>query len=349
MDVKCNFKQGKVNIALKFDGYYVWDTSVIKAEGKYWMFVSRWKKELGFGWNWLFHSQVVLASSEKPEGPYKFEKIIFERRNKKLFDGMNTHNPTVRYFNGKFYLFYMGCTYDFEPPKHDYEITMEMVTPTWYSKRIGLAIANKIDGDYIRKDEPILLPRKGDYWDSGITTNPAPVVFDNGETYLLYKSKIYDVKMDESNPLKVGVAHADNIEGPYTRYFDKPILDEPGSAYEDPYIWFDKEKNRFCVLLKDCNGSIGGEYGDLLYAESDDCKHFYFAKTPRLVSRHVTWVDGHQSHQCNLERPCLLFDENGVPTHLFCASGSGDQPYYFKDETYILCVKLEKADDIDEK
>ena len=173
MGVSFDYKQGSASIALKFDGYYVWDTSVIKAEGKYWMFVSRWKKELGFGWNWLFHSQVVLSTSDKPEGPYQFVKVIFERRDKKYFDAMNTHNPSIKYYDGKFYLFYMGCTYDFEPPKHMNDITNDMVSPTWNKKRIGLAISDKIDGEYIRKEQPLLNPREG-YWDSSITTNPAP-------------------------------------------------------------------------------------------------------------------------------------------------------------------------------
>jgi hypothetical protein len=47
--------------------------------------------------------------------------------------------------------------------------------------------------------------------------------------------------------------------------------------------------------------------------------------------------------QGNLERPCVLFDENGEPTHIFCASGGfSDAPYAFKDRTRVVCLKLEK-------
>ena len=53
MDIKTmdNFiyKTGKAHIALKENGYYVWDSSVIKANGKYYMFASRWKENIGFG------------------------------------------------------------------------------------------------------------------------------------------------------------------------------------------------------------------------------------------------------------------------------------------------------------
>jgi hypothetical protein len=37
----------------------------------------------------------------------------------------------------------------------------------------------------------------------------------------------------------------------------------------------------------------------------------------------------------------VLFDEDGTPTHIFCASGDGPS-YQFNGRTYIVCVKLEK-------
>ena len=43
------YKTGKAHIALKENGYYVWDSSVMKAQnGKYYMFASRWKEEYTF-------------------------------------------------------------------------------------------------------------------------------------------------------------------------------------------------------------------------------------------------------------------------------------------------------------
>ena len=92
------------------------------------------------------------------------------------------------------------------------------------------------------------------------------------------------------------------------------------------------------------NGSSGitGEWGAGFYAESDDCIHFEIAENPKVYSREVTWKDGHTSVQGNLERPYLLFDESGKPTHLFCASGNASTPYDFRDNTFILCMTLEK-------
>lgn len=53
------YKTGKAHIALRQDGYYVWNLSTIKANGKYHMFASHWKENLGFGRNWLYNSEIV--------------------------------------------------------------------------------------------------------------------------------------------------------------------------------------------------------------------------------------------------------------------------------------------------
>ena len=37
----------------------------------------------------------------------------------------------------------------------------------------------------------------------------------------------------------------------------------------------------------------------------------------------------------------VLIDENGEPTHIFCATGDGGK-YRFEGRTYIVCMKLEK-------
>lgn len=339
-----NYEQGEATIALILPGYYVWDNSVIKAEGKYWMFSSRWEGERGFGWNWLMNSRVILSVSDKPEGPFKFVKEVTPRRGKKYFDGMNTHNTCIKEYNGKFYLYYMGTTYDFEPPAKASDINEDMASDVWKKKRIGLAISDKIDGEYIRKDEPILLPNPYPAWDSTITTNPTVVIKDNGETVMAYKSsRCLGNICREPNELKIGLTTAPNPEGPFVRKYDYPIFqaNDKKMSIEDPFIWFDEKKNKFCLLCKDCEGNITGEFGDMVYAESENLLDFELLDDHAVFTRDVTWKDGHKSKQCNLERPFILF-ENGEPTYLYCSSGDGNQPYGFQGETYIVCLKINK-------
>ena len=111
-----------------------------------------------------------------------------------------------------------------------------------------------------------------------------------------------------------------------------------------PKYFLDRKK--FCLIAKDDskNGHFGitGEWGSGFYAESEDCVHFEIAKNPKVYSRTVQWKGGGKSTQCNLERPYILFDENGAPAYLYCASGQGERPYDFNQKTYIMCFKLNK-------
>ena len=68
---------------------------------------------------------------------------------------------------------------------------------------------------------------------------------------------------------------------------------------------------------------------------------FTIGDESKVYSRTVEWTDGRTTTQGNLERPSVLFDENGKPTHIFCASGFGERPYDFTDITFVVCMKLE--------
>lgn len=327
-------------IAFELEDYYVWDCAVIYAEGKYHMFSSRWKKELGFGWNWIYNSEIIQSVSDNPEGPYRFLRVVLPRRGRAYFDGMNTHNTCIRYFNGKFYLYYMGTSYGGEIPQGE-ETSPERNLEVWNRKRIGVAVADSIYGEFVRRERPILSPRDCSHWDCTITTNPAAAILPGGKTYLVYKSR-----RAVGEPLMLGVAVAEQPDGEFQRLSDEPILtfDDPDFHVEDPFLWYDAERKKFCLLAKDDskNGSRGitDEWGSGFYAESDDCLHFKIPDAPKVYSRYLNWKDGHQTRQGNMERPWILFDDTGKPDYLFCASGAGENPYSFQGRTFIVAQKM---------
>jgi hypothetical protein len=159
---------------------------------------------------------------------------------------------------------------------------------------------------------------------------------------------IYKSRSAVGKPLKLGIAVADKPDGEFKRLSDKPIFDfsDSNMHIEDPFIWYDEHKKKFCIITKDDvkNGAYGvtGEWGSGFYAESDDCVHFEIGNDPKVYSRTIEWMDGKITTQGNLERPSVLFDENGKPTHIFCASGFAERPYDFTDITFVVCMKLEK-------
>ena len=337
------YKAGTCRIALKQDGYYVWDSAVIKAEGKYHMFASHWKEELGFGWNWLFNSEIIHAVADTADGEFKFQNVVLPRRGREFFDGMNTHNTCIKYWNGKYYLYYMGTTYGGDIPDKDHPADNLYGLETWNKKRIGVAVATDINGEFVRKNEPLLEPRDCTHWDCTITTNPSVVILPSGKTYMIYKSR-----KAVGKPLRLGIAVADKPDGKFERLSDNPILEfsDENKHIEDPFLWYDDKRKKFCIIAKDDskNGDAGitGEWGAGFYAESDDCLNFEIAKNPKVYSRKVTFADGTETELCNLERPSIVFDENGTPERLFCASGNGSSPYAFKGTTFVVSIDLKK-------
>ncbi|MFI3269846.1 MAG: glycoside hydrolase family protein [Rikenellaceae bacterium] len=108
---------------------------------------------------------------------------------------------------------------------------------------VAHAVADKLTGPYIHKD--MALPARGrEYWDGDVTHNPHLIEAD-GKYYLYYMgnrgSGYWDTKPNDYYPTikdkewwvnrnnqQVGVAVADDINGPWTR-FDKPLIGVEGT------------------------------------------------------------------------------------------------------------------------
>lgn len=319
-------------------GYWVWDPSVIKAEdGRYHMFASRWSKDVGFG-NWVTNSEIVRAVSDTPEGPYKFVEVVLPARGKKYFDGLVTHNPRITKYKNKYLLYHMGTTYDFPVPNNLGDVWADgRAQKAWMNKRVGLAIADSIEGPWRRVDRPIIAPRSGK-WDASITSNPSPVVLPNGDVYLMYKSSAKDA----SPPLLLGAALSKKgYNGPYNRLSDKPVFsfhskDKMDNDVEDPFVWW--ANNRFELIMKDRFGHICGEEGGGIHASSKNGIDWILSNPVKAYSRTIKWNDGSTTTQANFERPFLLF-EDGKPTHLFAATGTGPRLYEV-DNTWNMVIPL---------
>jgi hypothetical protein len=319
------------------DGYWVWDPSVVKGEdGKYHMFASRWTKELSFG-NWVTNSEVVRAVADTPVGPYTFVEVVLPPRGKEFFDGCTTHNPRIVKYKDLYLLYYFGNTYYFDRPVPGSDVWADgRAHRAWMNKRIGLAVASSVNGPWKRMDSPVISPRPGK-WDASITSNPSPVVKPDGSIYLMYKSsaKNYDP------PLLLGAAMAKDYKGPYKRLSDEPVFSFHSNAkkdndVEDPFVWW--AGDHYELIMKDRFGHICGEEGGGIHASSKDGVKWQLSNPVKAYSRHVKWDDGTTVNQANFERPFLLF-ENGKPTHLFAATGSGPAPYQV-DRTWNMVIPL---------
>ncbi|VGO14169.1 hypothetical protein PDESU_02728 [Pontiella desulfatans] len=306
------------------EGWWVWGSSVVKGEdGRYHMFASRVPKYQRFHPAWMIASEIVRASSDTPEGPYAFEEVVLPARGAQYWDGRSTHNPRMVKHGDTYVLYYMGSTHPFE------DVTEEMadqltLDSKWCiagraNKRIGIAVANSVFGPWERMDAPVL-ETKPDSFYSFLTSNPAPVIHDDGSAHLIFKSRRYEGHIHSE--MNIGLATAPHYAGPYTVLNDEPLFSEKTfGVIEDPFLW--KNEDGFHMLAKDQFGEITGERGAGILAHSPDCLGWTLHDDPKAYTRNIQWADGSRQLLGNVER-CSALVEDGQPSHLFFAIWEGE-------------------------
>jgi len=152
----------------ELEGKFVWCGSAVKnkKDGKYYLFFSYWDKKKQFK-AWVSHSKIGIAVSDSPEGPYSFYRNMNELNNQSWCEDM-THNPTVKEYDGKYYLYYVGTRYD--KPGPDVPAHLH---PARDNQQIGVAVADSPSGEWMPfEGNPVLKPREN-HWDNTYVTNPS--------------------------------------------------------------------------------------------------------------------------------------------------------------------------------
>ncbi len=273
------------------DGYWVWGGSMIKAEGKYHLFASRWIKGEKFPKNYRNNSEIVRAISDNPLGPFKFEEVIIGERDSSYWDSNMAHNPTIHRIGDQYVLFYIGS--DFTTYLNDSGALL---------RRVGYATANSINGPWVRSEQPII---------DHESNNPA-VLVDDYSIKMLYR--------DEE--LKVKLAEAENFQGPFETINDNVW---PEHKIEDFYFF--KMNSLYHFICEDNRGGISGHerWGVHLYSENgtDHWKKY----DPVVVYDHeLSWNDGTGLHCTRRERP-QLFIQDGKITHLITGIYDGEDSW----------------------
>lgn len=299
-----------VGRALETEGYYVWCSCPIEGpDGKVHLFFSRWNAAKKMG-GWIRGSEIAHAVAENPEAPFVYRETILAPR-EGFWDATTCHNPLVCRVDDKYALFYMGNS-----------------NGKTNTKRIGLAIADNLDGPWQRPAQPLLEAGATGAWDDHCTTNPAFIKMADGEYRLYYKSWNTHEYETATGPIrgnrKYGLATARQLEGPYRKYEHNPVIDFSGKGsnrqFEDAFIW--KEREQLKIIARDM-GVYDHESGLLMH--SGEGLHW---SEPQIAYKALSsYVDmppapGHLKKYGRLERPMLLLRQ-GKPAYLFGAAQGG--------------------------
>ncbi|NWJ51451.1 MAG: hypothetical protein HXX14_11365 [Bacteroidetes bacterium] len=299
-------------------GYYVWCGSVTKGKnGKFYMLYSRWPLKDGF-YSWPITSEIAVAISNNPVGPFKHLKVALPARGNKYWDGSATHNPTITQYRGKYYLYYMGTSASKEikfPVK---------INDNWWSyrntQRIGVAVADDPSGEWKRLDHPVLsVSKDSTAYDALMVSNPAAAFNEKGHVILLYKQVCKNGKINGGR-VRFGVAFSETPFGPFIKH-EKPIFEasDGGKEWmvaEDPFVWF--QKGIYYAIIRDVVGKFTGDKGALALMFSSNGFDWKPTKYPKVIGSKFMWANNENSIS-QLERPCLYI-EKGVPKCLYGAT-----------------------------
>ncbi len=297
--------------------YFNWGSSIIKGEdGKYHMFYARWPREYSFG-AWLTHSEIAHAVSDSPTGPYKYLETALKGRNdNKYWDDITAHNPKIKYFDGKYYLYYIGTNVGRKGLSN--KKLIEMATKSTKNEtrlalrenqRTGVAVSESLNGPWKRLDNPIVEP-------SGpittLTVNPAIAKGSDDKYYLIIKGD----KPNETRFIRnQAIAVAPTPTGPF-EIQNKPVIDNLDT--EDVSMWFDEEQDRFYAVFH-AHTYIG-------MMTSGDGLNWKKAEYYEITKKKILLKDGSFLEPDRMERP-FVYIENGVPKALTLGIKKGDDSY----------------------
>ncbi|TXE13899.1 sucrase [Seonamhaeicola algicola] len=303
-------KFNKANI-IEEEDYNVWGTNIIKGkDGKYHAIYSRWPKTRGH-LGWVTHSEVAHAVSDKLTGPYEFKRLVLPPRGLNYWDGSTTHNPHILEYEGKYYLYYMGNrgsgywdnTPDTVMPKYKDE--------EWWvnrnNQRIGVAVADDLNGEWKRFDKPLVDIDST----KRLVSTPVVSIRPDGKFLMVYKYVKEKEGMHGGRVVHV-TALSDSPMGPFIDTGIPFIETETARfALDDHVEWF--QDGRYYCIGKDHDGSLTEyEKGTMvLYISDEEGMDWTLAQQPLVLKAgKLFWTDGTETLcERTADMPKLYFED----------------------------------------
>lgn len=336
--------------------FYTWCSSVVKGEdGKYYMFYSRWshgaRAETDDPMNYIFngfsgwckYSEIACAVSDKIDGPYKYLATVLKFNGSQTWDKYTFHNPQIRKFGKKYYLYYISNSYD--PTLFENDTKRSKESKQWLkyncTQKIGVLKADHVsdfmNGKYTKPKDPLMEPDNVQTFE--VANNPSVIQGHDGRYYMMFKSR----KPNVGN-MTFWMAASNTPDGKFTIVSD--VFTSADMACEDPCIWYDKKRKRYYAAVKYYSESkkLVPQFGALALITSKDGLQWEGAKHPLISLRELNTKNG-KIELKHLERPFVYTDDKGQPLALFAAASikeptQGGLNPTSEYNSFVVCFKL---------
>ena len=324
-EISISNKLGKVredNI-FRDSTYFNWCNSIIKGDdGKYHLIYSRWKRDYKFC-AWLTHSTIAHAVSDSPCGPFKYVNTLvdFEKKKYKAGDMITAHNPKIKCFNGKYYLYFISTRLDRKISNKELIQTASTgySHPNWAPLRVNqrtfVASANSLDDEFVINPSPLVEPA-GPI--QTLAVNPAITRGHDGRYYLIVKGDKPGSTTYERNQ---AIAISDLPDKGFVIQ-PKPVIDEWDS--EDMSLWYDEDTKLYYSVFH-----AHTYIGMMVSKNGIDWEK---ARDFRISKKRILKADGTVVNPDRMERP-YVYLEGGKLKCLSVAVKKGE-------DTYIVCVPI---------
>lgn len=257
----------------------------MESGGKFWMLASRWPRDAARGGENILDgyrtsSEIVLASSVTPEGPYTFQSVIIGKRKALFWDSQMAHNPYLLCLNGQYVLFYIGSRVGDG------------------RRRIGYAVAESIHGPYRRADREIVL--------TDDANNPAPFETAGGQIGLMFRDR----------ELHVYTAVADRYDAQFGILGEDVFFD----AKVEDFCIYSRDGSYHMICEDNRGEVTGHWRWGAHFVSTDGLQDWKRAEPLIAYDHTVTLSDGSSITFDRRERPQLLFDKSGEVTHLITSA-----------------------------
>lgn len=285
--------------------YFNWGSTIIKDDdGKYHLFYDQMPRKYGF-YSWLTDGIVSRAESDSPTGPWTKVQEVLKARGDDFWDQYTVHCSKAYKFEGKYYLYYMSTNSGITElsPEQLEEVRRSGWKPgnlrnmMRLNQRIGVAVADQIEGPWKRFPRPLFEPQLPiSNQSNNVTVTKRP----DGGYLMIIRGDQPDQAWGEIVRMQA-VLLADHPLGPW-KMQEKPVVINYNS--EDPEVWYDAIRKRYYNLYH--------AFGYMGMITSTDGLNWERANHYKVADKAYKTVDGKTIPVHRYERMGIYL-ENGKP------------------------------------
>lgn len=185
-------------------------SDIIKVGNKYYIWYTRMDKPVRSG----YWGTIWYATSEDEGHTWKEQGMALGLGKEGTFDSHSVFTPNILAYKGKYYMYYTGV----QPTPGNPDKKFEGNSTTDFTG-IGVAVADSPDGPFIRPEKNIVIAHSDVSSDfDSYRVDDASMLVRDGKIWMYYKGRCLDHGKEGPKRTQMGVAMAENPEGPFQKY-----------------------------------------------------------------------------------------------------------------------------------